>query len=206
MVAAKLQIEAMQRRQAAGHPIPEETLQDTLDAVLKAIESSRQLMHGLLIDQATPEQWQQQLRDALAQAAKALPPPLPHIEYHFADTPAKLPGPIAKTAYLVLRETIWNALRHSGAKTIHCRGQVIGQTLRLEVSDDGCGFEAPHTTTPGRGLAWVPTRIQAVHGTVQLESQPGSGTRWQFDIPLPFNDAPGTETSTDAPMDEQESD
>jgi signal transduction histidine kinase len=56
-------------------------------------------------------------------------------------------------------------------------------TLRIEVSDDGHGFDAAsHNGSPG-GLANIRDRVGVVGGRLDVTSSPGSGTRLVVDLP-----------------------
>jgi signal transduction histidine kinase len=55
--------------------------------------------------------------------------------------------------------------------------------LRFEVSDDGAGFE-PGRHGNGAGLTNMRDRLEAVGGTLRVESSPGGGTRIEGVIPV----------------------
>jgi signal transduction histidine kinase len=65
-----------------------------------------------------------------------------------------------------------------------------GGTLRLEVEDDGQGFD-PATVVPrpgdmrGLGLTGMRERVELFGGRVRIDSAPGRGTDVVIDLPLP---------------------
>lgn len=65
-----------------------------------------------------------------------------------------------------LRELVTNVVRHSQAT--HCRVQVSSQ--KLQVEDDGIGFDAPGATSTG-GLSGLQQRVQEAGGTVCFNSR-----------------------------------
>jgi signal transduction histidine kinase len=56
--------------------------------------------------------------------------------------------------------------------------------LRFEVEDDGKGFD-PATTRRGSGLTNMADRLDALGGSIDLDSKPGSGTRLRGWLPIP---------------------
>jgi signal transduction histidine kinase len=60
--------------------------------------------------------------------------------------------------------------------------------VRLRVEDNGQGFEPnPESPkeTPSWGLKIMRERIESIGGRVQIESEPGKGTRVTFEIERP---------------------
>jgi signal transduction histidine kinase len=93
--------------------------------------------------------------------------------------------------YRICQEAIANALRHSGAAKISIRAQALDSGwVRVEVADDGCGFEvhAPpaERAQGGLGTQTMCERAIALGGTTTIDSVPGHGTR--VIIELPRND------------------
>lgn len=73
----------------------------------------------------------------------------------------------------VAQEALHNALRHSAATRVSVRLGAIGGRLRLEVSDDGTGFD--EADTRGLGLVSMRDRAESVGGVLTVTSS-GSGT------------------------------
>jgi signal transduction histidine kinase len=90
---------------------------------------------------------------------------------------------VAETVLLhVAQEALHNVHRHSGASSVEVTvkadrsgGGGAGEAVRLEVADDGAGFD-PGTTGEGPGIAAMRAAAAAVGGTVTVESRPGLGT------------------------------
>lgn len=92
----------------------------------------------------------------------------------------------AEEAYEVLciaREAMSNSLRHSKAKRGVLSLQVKGKGLRLEVKDDGVGFDVQACARRGRGLRNIAARAEALGGRLTVVSNPGQGTRFTVDLP-----------------------
>lgn len=99
------------------------------------------------------------------------------VETHI-DRDVAVPAAAQDALLRVTREAIINAVRHGHAGTVeihlHC-----DPALRLEVVDDGSGFDVDRAlTAPGRmGLRSMQSRIREVGGTLVIDSEPGRGTR-----------------------------
>lgn len=72
--------------------------------------------------------------------------------------------------YHIAAEGVLNAHRHAGARRCVVRVVASGQQTRVEVEDDGSGFDpAP---TPGVGLASMRERTAELGGSLHLENSP----------------------------------
>jgi signal transduction histidine kinase len=77
----------------------------------------------------------------------------------------------------IAQEAVLNAVRHSGARTLHVALDSTRTRVRLSVEDDGAGFseaEVPRTTH--YGLIGMRERAAQIGATFQLTSAPGRGT------------------------------
>ena len=84
----------------------------------------------------------------------------------------------------LVREALSNASRHAQARRIDV---LLGQTpdgSRLEIADDGIGFDPARVVADGHdGLANMRARAQAIGGRLEIESRPGAGTRVRVTMP-----------------------
>ena len=100
----------------------------------------------------------------------------------------RLSDATAHSVLCVARELTSNAARHGHAENVRIRGEICDGALRLSVQDDGSGFDpsvAPGLGSGHFGLAGVKERIRKMGGTLEIASQPGSGTRAVASIRLP---------------------
>ncbi|UPG88152.1 hypothetical protein L2Y96_12055 [Luteibacter aegosomaticola] len=81
-----------------------------------------------------------------------------------------------------LQEALTNVLKHSCARRVRIELLADGERLRLEVSDDGLGFDE-NTKTSGAGLASLRARANRLHGTLQRTTAPGQGVSVSLDMP-----------------------
>jgi signal transduction histidine kinase len=78
----------------------------------------------------------------------------------------------------ILRESISNALRHAAPSSIHLSLQADAtEQAVLSIADDGCGFDPAAQTGRGHGLVNLGIRAREMGGTLEIDSQPGKGTR-----------------------------
>jgi hypothetical protein len=84
-------------------------------------------------------------------------------------------------AFMVAREAVENALRHSGASSVAVRLSGTATSLQLEISDDGVGITTPAPARTGHlGILGMHERAQAIGATVVVDSGDGTGTRVSF--------------------------
>jgi signal transduction histidine kinase len=57
-------------------------------------------------------------------------------------------------------------LRHAGASNAHVQATFAGETVVIEISDDGGGF--PEGNVFGRGLTGMHERVRALSGSLSL--------------------------------------
>ncbi|MEM1057425.1 MAG: ATP-binding protein [Bacteroidota bacterium] len=88
--------------------------------------------------------------------------------------------------FLIAKEALHNAARHAEATRVHVRLGTEAGTLRLEVRDDGHGFD-PLVSSTGHGLGSLRQRAEILGGTVTVESAPGEGTRVLLQAPLGYD-------------------
>lgn len=88
-----------------------------------------------------------------------------------------LPNDIELALFRMAQEALQNIRRHAG----RCRVQVTlareGSRVRLEVVDDGRGFDPQQIAAERFGLAGMRERAALLGGTIDIQSRPGCGTR-----------------------------
>jgi DNA-binding NarL/FixJ family response regulator/signal transduction histidine kinase len=85
----------------------------------------------------------------------------------------------------IVGEALTNARRHADALHTRVHTWAAGDRLFVEVSDDGCGFEANGTWGgPSSGLAGMRERASLIDAGLSVLSTPGSGTRVRLDLPV----------------------
>jgi signal transduction histidine kinase len=84
-------------------------------------------------------------------------------------------------AYYVVAEMLTNATKHADASRVDVEVHVVDGVLRVCVSDDGVGGAAP---AGGSGLIGLRDRVEALRGTITIDSPRGGGTALVAELPL----------------------
>ena len=90
-----------------------------------------------------------------------------------------LPQNISATLFRVAQEALRNIEMHASAKSASIDVNGRNGSIRIEVSDDGCGFDQAWAVVPacGSGLARVRDRVALAGGSMSVDSIPNGGTR-----------------------------
>ena len=81
------------------------------------------------------------------------------------------------------RTALANCLRHAGASRIDVSLRGGADGVRLEIADDGAGFDPNNAANGGLGLTTMQSRAADAGGTLHIGSQPGQGTRIVVELP-----------------------
>jgi ligand-binding sensor domain-containing protein/signal transduction histidine kinase len=112
------------------------------------------------------------------------------------DGSEALPRTVQVELYNIAQEALNNVIKHALAHRVQVRLQFGDALTRLEVCDDGVGFEpAIARLRGGFGISGMEERAQGIGGTLLIESTPGQGTRVAVQVPsdptFPGRDGPG---------------
>lgn len=83
------------------------------------------------------------------------------------------------TVFRILQEACNNACKYSGASELSVRFETDAEGMRLEVADNGAGFDLQQVQQGGRGFGLRSMRERALlsGGRLRILSRPGAGTR-----------------------------
>ncbi|HEU4685851.1 MAG TPA: response regulator, partial [Nitrospira sp.] len=92
-----------------------------------------------------------------------------------------------------IRELLFNALKHAGTEKASITMSCLSQAVRIEVSDEGKGFEPDRVQDGSRfGLLSIKERMKSLGGWFDVQSAPGQGTTCILELPfLPQTVKPG---------------
>jgi signal transduction histidine kinase len=149
-----------------------EWLREDVDAALDGIRSiSRGIYPPLLADRG--------LAAALRSHVRTAPVPVA------VESALERRGTreVEAAAYFCVLEALQNVYRHAHATRALVRLRAEPELLRIEVADDGRGFD-PATAVPGAGLTNISDRADSLGGRVQIDSGAGRGTTIAIELPL----------------------
>ena len=101
---------------------------------------------------------------------------------------ASLPRKVSAVLYRAAHEAVWNAVQHASPRHIHVTITMDSGLVRLEVRDDGRGFDygSNGRQSRGSGLIAMRDRLTVVEGSLDVRSASGGGgTTIVASIPMP---------------------
>jgi signal transduction histidine kinase/HAMP domain-containing protein len=101
----------------------------------------------------------------------------------------RLPDFVEVTAFRIVQEAVGNVVRHAHASSAQVKVSLSESGLRVEVTDDGTGFDPVEAGTRARtgesvGLMGMRERAEIAGGWIRIESTPGQGTSVVAEIPI----------------------
>jgi PAS domain S-box-containing protein len=90
----------------------------------------------------------------------------------------------ATTAFRIVQEALNNVARHSGATRTMVSLERIDGAYRLDIADNGRGFDPGSVNKRSLGLAGMRERGISLGGEVVIFSHPGQGTTVQATLPI----------------------
>jgi NarL family two-component system sensor histidine kinase LiaS len=96
-----------------------------------------------------------------------------------------LPLDIEQALFRVAQEALSNIARHSQAGHVEIHLEVDRDAISISIHDDGTGFDINEAEGKGVGLRSMRERVEALGGSLRVESIPKEGTKVVARIPLP---------------------
>ena len=100
----------------------------------------------------------------------------------------RLPSQYETVLFRTAQEALTNVARHAQASQVSVKLARVTDAVRLEVTDDGIGFDtnapARHASGSGMGLVGMRERVALVGGRCVVTAAPGGGVRVVVELPL----------------------
>ncbi|GAA4263671.1 hypothetical protein GCM10022255_110330 [Dactylosporangium darangshiense] len=172
LVGLTLQIRDAQARVPNELPELRAQLSVTADGMASAMEDLREISRGIhpaILSEGG-------LRPALKALARrsAIAVELD------VDLDRRLPPAVEVGAYYVVAETLTNAVKHAHASLVRIDARIRDGRLQLSICDDGIGGADP---ARGSGLSGLTDRVEALGGTILVDSPARQGTTLRVELP-----------------------
>lgn len=151
-------------------------LTEIQDDMYRVIDELRELAHGIHPAELTD----QGLAAAVRSRARRAPIPITVLADPALDT-TRYASDIEESAFFLVSEALTNVLKHAHATHVTIRLAPAGESLVVDITDDGIGI--PHDHREGSGLIGLHDRIGAVGGTLEVTGNPGGGTTVRAQLP-----------------------
>jgi signal transduction histidine kinase len=103
------------------------------------------------------------------------------VALHLELADERFEEPVEVAAYYVASEALANTAKHARASRAEVRARQCDGWLELSVSDDGRGGA---DASSGSGLTGLVDRVEAIGGTIHIDSRPGMGTAVHLKLPI----------------------
>jgi signal transduction histidine kinase len=118
------------------------------------------------------------------------------VDVHSEHVSEGLPDEIKVCIYRLVQEALNNAAAHAAAKTAKVTVIQTREKIRVEIVDDGAGFDAARSR--GMGILGMEERVKRLGGTLTIDSGAGRGTTLKAELPLHPQSALAPPTSSAA--------
>jgi signal transduction histidine kinase len=138
---------------------------------------------------------------ALVRAAQKGDGAVPHASMETSGRQVPLNPEQELAIYRITQEALTNIRKHAHATGVMVKLAFEAGIVRLQVVDDGRGFDVPSSLTDFTqqdrfGLVGIQERVWVVGGSLTIQSSPGQGTRLLVKIPTPELSSAGGTTIT----------
>ena len=176
LVAIKVKLGLVEMLRTRDPEKARATIVDLKHDADEALETLRDLARGIYPPLLADKGLAAALR---SQAGKATLPVLVD-----ADAVGRYPQETEAALYFCTLEALQNVQKYAAASAVQVRVREEGGEVRVEVIDDGRGFDVG-TVERGAGLTNMEDRLDALGGNLQIESTLGGGTTLHATVPVP---------------------
>jgi signal transduction histidine kinase len=155
-----------------------------MDEALQLLEEALDETRALAVD-LRHSVGDKHLDEAIRDYVADLSPEPPTVDAHSHGTARSLPTGVQEEAFIIVREVVHNARRHSHGDRIRLDSHWLVDRLIISVSDDGIGFERDRIRPGALGLIAAQERAELIGAELTIASAPGSGTTVTLTISQP---------------------
>ncbi len=94
--------------------------------------------------------------------------------------------------YRIFQESLMNIARHAYASQFSINVKKKQDHVSFMIQDNGTGFDkmsvmGQNRANPGLGIPSMEERVRSLGGSMDIQTEPGAGTRISFDLPIKVN-------------------
>jgi signal transduction histidine kinase len=186
VTASVLELEWLSRKADVDPATAVDALSEAATELRRALNEIRSILNSLSPQEPGTEEPLEELLAAVMERWQ-----LP-ASWSIEGDLAEIPAPILDAASSVIRECVANAAKHSESREVAVHVHTTRDAMEVQVEDHGRGFEpaAGGLAAGHLGLEMMRRRVEEVHGTLDVESAPGRGTRVVARLPVGQGDNP----------------
>lgn len=157
------------------------SLDRALQQIARVLDEGRGVLQGLRSTRATSAGLEHELR----QLGEEFAPGNARLQIFVLGRPRALNPTVQEQLYLIGREAVVNALRHSGAANIEVEVEYLPEKLRVVVRDDGSGIDTQLLRAKRDshwGLLGMRERASAIGAQLAIWSRAGAGTEVEVSL------------------------
>jgi signal transduction histidine kinase len=178
MEAARLMVASGQQARAS----------DLLSTIREELVQETQNLRRLMSDLRPPLLEERGLVPAVRQLADRFAEGTGLAVHVLAPVERPAPRDQETIAFRIVQEALSNVRKHADASAVTIRIETVGEALRVEIADDGGGFDVSASREFLRagkvGLASMRERTELGSGTFVVRSAPGQGSSVAATLPL----------------------
>ncbi|AIM16229.1 histidine kinase [Bacillus sp. X1(2014)] len=111
----------------------------------------------------------------------------PQIEFINLGLEKRLPSNYEVALFRLIQESVQNALKHAQACQIKVQLEITESAVRVEIKDNGKGFDLSQKKSNSFGLIGMRERVDLLGGEITFDSKIGKGTTVKIKVPLRMN-------------------
>lgn len=180
--AAKMNLSSLQMRLDSNEPEHQKLLDHAVSLIDDSVKEVRSVSHQMMANALLKNGLAAAIRDFVQKLGdgKSLRTELEIVDLHHRLDPA-----IEMMLYRVLQELVNNIIRHAQATIVNIQLIRHEDSILLQVEDNGIGFDPLNRLhQSGIGLENIRSRVEILHGSFFIDSQPGHGTTSSVEIPI----------------------
>ena len=108
------------------------------------------------------------------------------VEFKHSQVERRFSDELETSIFRIIQEGLTNVARHAGSSQVEIRLWADAQHLRIQIEDNGLGFDPQKALKSSRtsGLTGMRERAASCGGQIEFDSEPGKGTCLTAEFPL----------------------